>query len=102
MGEESDKDRFEERRGSQLRTRTVFVCETGVANQHGQRKQVERTTTLSLPPDNSFDDRHVCWERPKFARESDAFKYAWIPQARLGAFREGLNTTMQRTYFLKR
>jgi uncharacterized protein YjhX (UPF0386 family) len=102
MGEESDKERVEERRGSQLRTRTVFVCETGVAHQHGQRKQVERTTTLSLPPDNSFDEHDVYWERPKLSYESDAYKYAWIPQARLGDFREGLRETMERSYYKHR
>ena len=102
MDEASVKDRFEGRRGRQLRTRTVRIQETGGANQHGSRKQVARAATLSLPPDGSFDDHDVCWERAKFLRESDAYKYAWIPQARLEDFREGLRKkTVDRSYFLK-
>ena len=64
--------------------------------------QVARAATLSLPPDGSFDDHDVCWERAKFLRESDAYKYAWIPQARLEDFREGLRKkTVDRSYFLQ-
>ena len=102
MDEASDKDRFEGRRGRQLRTRTVRIQETGGANQHGPPKQVARAATLSLPPDGSFDDHDVCWERAKFFRESDAYKYAWIPQARLEDFREGLWKKVDRSYFLLR
>ena len=88
MDEECDKDRVEGRRGRQLRTRTVCVYEIGGANQHGPPREVQRTATLSLPLDGSFDDHDVCWERARFFRESDAYKYAWIPQARLEDFRE--------------
>ena len=103
MDGECDKDRVEGRRGRQLRTRTVCVYEIGGSHRHGPRKQVARAATLSLPPDGSFDDHDVCWERAKFLRESDAFKYAWIPQARLEDFREGLRETkVDRSYFLKR
>ena len=71
-------------------------------DRHGPRKQVARAATLSLPPDGSFDDHDVCWERAKFLRESDAYKYAWIPQARLEDFREGLRKkTVDRSYFLE-
>ena len=102
MGEESDSDHLEGRHGRQLRTRTVLVYETGVANQHDQRKQVERTATLSLPPDDSFDDHDVYWERRKLAYESDAYKYAWIPQSRLEDFREGLKKkTVDRSYVVQ-
>ncbi len=102
MDGECDKDRVEGRRGRQLRTRTVCVYEIGGSHRHGSPREVERTATLSLPPDGSFDDHDVCWERAKFLRESDAFKYAWIPQARLEDFREGLRETkVDRSYFLQ-
>ena len=103
MDKELVKEHVEGRQGRQLRTRTVRIHETGGANQHGSRKQVARAATLSLPPDGSFDDHDVCWERAKFLCESDAYKYAWIPQARLEDFREGLRKkTVDRSYFLKR
>ena len=102
MDGELVKEHFDGRQGRQLRTRTVRIHETGGANRHGSRKQVARAATLSLPPDGSFDDHDVCWERAKFLRESDAYKYAWIPQARLEDFREGLRKkTVDRSYFLK-
>jgi hypothetical protein len=46
--------------------RVLCAHETGGANRHGSRKQVARAATLSLPPDGSFDDHDVCWERAKF------------------------------------
>ena len=101
MDGELVKEHFDGRQGRQLRTRTVRIHETGGANRHGPRKQVARAATLSLPPDGSFDDHDVCWERAKFFRESDAYKYAWIPQARLEDFRQGLRKkTVDRSYFL--
>lgn len=102
MDGECDKNRVLGRPGRQLRTRTVRIHETGGAHRHGSRKQVARAATLSLPPEGSFDDHDVCWERAKFLRESDAYKYAWIPQARLEDFREGLRKkTVDRSYFLQ-
>ena len=102
MDKELVKEHVEGHQGRQLRTRTVRIHETGGANRHGSRKQVARAATLSLPPDGSFDDHDVCWERAKFLRESDAYKYAWIPQARLEDFREGLRKkTVDCSYFLQ-
>ena len=88
MDEELVKEHVEGRQGRQLRTRTVRIQETGGSHRHGPPKQVARAATLSLPPDGLFDDHDVCWERARFFRESDAYKYAWIPQARLEDFRE--------------
>ena len=63
MAEDFDEGRFDGRQGRQLRSRTARVYEIGGWRRHGPRKQVARAATLSLPPDGSFDDHDVCWER---------------------------------------
>jgi hypothetical protein len=79
----------------------VRFFELGAPNQYGAGRVVERKGTLFLPPDGPFDDDDVHWEGPSLFRETDKYKYAWIPASRLKHFREGLWEKFQRTYYLR-
>jgi len=68
----------------------VRFLELGAPNQYGAGRVVERNGILSLPPDGPFDADDVHWEGRSLFRETDKYKYAWIPGSRLDDFREGL------------
>ena len=76
---------------NEIQTRAVCVVEPGGVNQHGTRKQVERTKTVTTPKSGWFDDDDdVAWEGPMILRENAKFKYAWLPESRLEEFLAGL------------
>ena len=85
---------------NEVQMRAVCVVEPGGANQHGARKQVERTTTVTTPKSGWFDDDDVAWEGPTLLRENAKFKYAWLPELRLEEFLAGLREKYERSYYL--
>lgn len=85
---------------NEIQTRAVCVVEPGGVNQHGARKQVERTTTVTTPKSGWFDDDDVAWEGLTLLRENAKFKYAWLPESRLEEFLAGLREKYERSYYL--
>ena len=85
---------------NEIQTRAVCVVEPGGVNQHGARKQVERTTTVTTPKSGWFDNDDVAWEGPALLRENAKFKYAWLPESRLEEFLAGLREKYERSYYL--